>query len=210
MLKKAPKQARSEQMVVHILAGATRVLNTMPLAQATTNRIAEVAGVSVGSLYQYFDSKQAIATALLHKHLDDTVILLREARMASRGERVESRLRTPVIEILNDHCGQRMLHINLIRLAAAQTPSGILQGYVDRMVEEIAQVLAEERPEADTDEVRLSAKLRHGTSTLLIHSAVIDPDAASADVVLDHYDALSAANLKVLGKARAPRRRVDA
>ena len=49
MLRKAPKQARAEEMVACILAGATRVLRSTRLADATTNRIAEVAGVSVGS-----------------------------------------------------------------------------------------------------------------------------------------------------------------
>lgn len=206
MLKKAPKQARSEQMVDCILEGATRVLNTVPLAQATTNRIAEVAGVSIGSLYQYFDSKQAIAIALLHRHLDQTVALLRNARIASRGARAESRLRTPVIEILNEHCGDRALHLNLITLAKAETPSDSLQGYVDRMIDEIALVLEEERPEANKDEVRLSAKLRHHNSMLLIHAAVINPDLYGDDVVLDHYDALSVANLKALS-GRAARGR---
>src|SRR5262245_8855560 len=62
MLRKAPKQARSEEMVSCILAGATRILRSTRLADATTNRIAEVAGVSVGSVYQYFGSKQSIAT----------------------------------------------------------------------------------------------------------------------------------------------------
>lgn len=209
MLKKAPKQARSEQMVDCILAGATRVLNTVPLAHATTNRIAEVAGVSIGSLYQYFDSKQAIAVALLHKHLAETVVLLHDARIGSRGKRAELRLRTPVIDILNAHCGDRTLHLNLIALAKAEAPSGSLQAYVDRMIDEIALVLEEERPEADKAEVRLSATLRHHNSMLLIHAAVINPEIYSDDVVLDHYDALNAANLKALS-ARSSRHRAHA
>jgi hypothetical protein len=44
----------------------------MPLADATTNRIAELAGVSIGSRYQYFDSKEAIGLCLLQQHLEDT------------------------------------------------------------------------------------------------------------------------------------------
>lgn len=209
MLKKAPKQARSEQMVDCILEGATRVLNTVPLAQATTNRIAEVAGVSIGSLYQYFDSKQAIATALLQRHLEDTVALLQAARIASQGKRADLRLRMPVIEVLNEHCGDRMLHLNLIALSKTEAPSGRLQSHVDRMIDEIALVLEEECPEADKAEVRLSATLRHHNSTLLIHAAVINPAIYSDDVVLDHYDALSAANLKTLS-ARPSRHRAQA
>src|ERR1700756_4969875 len=113
MLKKVPKQARSEHMVACILAGATRVLSTVPLAEATTNRIAEVAGVSIGSLYQYFDSKDSIALCLLRQHLDHTVDLLRDTRIASRGCRFEERMRVSFVEVLRDHRSQPMLHLNL-------------------------------------------------------------------------------------------------
>jgi AcrR family transcriptional regulator len=58
--RKNPKQTRSEQLVAAVLEGATRVLVREGAYRFTTARVAEAAGVSVGSLYQYFPNKEAI------------------------------------------------------------------------------------------------------------------------------------------------------
>jgi AcrR family transcriptional regulator len=63
--RKSPSQARSQATVEAILQAATRVLTQHSLAGFNTNRVAEVAGVSVGSLYQYFPNKDALVTALI-------------------------------------------------------------------------------------------------------------------------------------------------
>ena len=62
--RKAPKQARSTQLVADILEAANRVLEREGAARFTTIRVAETAGVSVGSLYQYFPNKLAILLTL--------------------------------------------------------------------------------------------------------------------------------------------------
>jgi AcrR family transcriptional regulator len=58
--RKLPVQARSAQLVADILKAAVRVLEREGARRFTTIRVAEVAGVSVGSLYQYFPNKEAI------------------------------------------------------------------------------------------------------------------------------------------------------
>jgi AcrR family transcriptional regulator len=68
MLKKSPQQERSRALVDSILEAATRILSARRLHEISTNYIAEVAGVGIGSLYQYFDSKEAIAESLLERH----------------------------------------------------------------------------------------------------------------------------------------------
>lgn len=68
--RKRPSQARSRQTVEWILEGAARVFRREGW-DATTNRIAEAAGVSVGSLYEYFPNKQALVVALAERHLDE-------------------------------------------------------------------------------------------------------------------------------------------
>lgn len=65
--RKQPKQNRSAFMVETILQAATRVLSKESLAGFNTNRVAEVAGISVGSLYQYFPNKSALVAALLER-----------------------------------------------------------------------------------------------------------------------------------------------
>jgi AcrR family transcriptional regulator len=63
--RKQPQQARATAMVGVILEAAARVLARESLAGFNTNRVAAVAGVSVGSLYQYFPNKQALMAALI-------------------------------------------------------------------------------------------------------------------------------------------------
>ena len=59
-MRKTPRQARSKATVDAILAAATRVLLEIGYDKASTNKIADVAGVGVGSLYEYFPGKEAI------------------------------------------------------------------------------------------------------------------------------------------------------
>jgi len=65
--RRAPRQTRSKQTADAIVEAAARVFTEDGLQAATTNRIAQVAGVSVGSLYQYFPSKHALLTALFDR-----------------------------------------------------------------------------------------------------------------------------------------------
>lgn len=66
--RKTPRQARSADTVETLLVAAARVLERESLAGFNTNRVAEVAGVSVGSLYQYFPNKSALVAALIDRH----------------------------------------------------------------------------------------------------------------------------------------------
>src|SRR4051794_7785660 len=69
--RRRPSQERSRETVDAIVEAAARVFEGHGYAAGTTNRIAERAGVSVGSLYQYFPNKDAILVALMRRHLDD-------------------------------------------------------------------------------------------------------------------------------------------
>ena len=63
-LRKKPKQMRSKLMFDSILEASTRVLEEVSFKKFTTNRVAEAAGISIGSLYQYFPNKQSILIEL--------------------------------------------------------------------------------------------------------------------------------------------------
>ena len=68
VLRKLPRQERSRFMVSLILDTTAQVLMSEGYEQVTTNRIAAVAGISVGSLYQYFPNKAEILRALALRH----------------------------------------------------------------------------------------------------------------------------------------------
>jgi AcrR family transcriptional regulator len=67
--RKRPSQARSRETVRAILEAAARILEERGIAAATTDAIAERAGVSVGSLYQYFPNKESLLATLSACHL---------------------------------------------------------------------------------------------------------------------------------------------
>lgn len=66
--RKQPRQARSKAMVATILEAAVRILIKGGYEAATTIAIAEKAGISVGSLYQYFPNKESIVATLVEDH----------------------------------------------------------------------------------------------------------------------------------------------
>jgi len=68
--RREPRQERSRQTVEAVLEAVRRVLSRHGAEAITTNRVAEAAGVSIGSLYQYFPNKQAIFMALHDRHVD--------------------------------------------------------------------------------------------------------------------------------------------
>ncbi len=68
--RKVPRQPRAKATVDAILLATAHILKTESFERATTNRIAERAGVSIGSLYQYFPNKQAVIAALQERHHD--------------------------------------------------------------------------------------------------------------------------------------------
>src|SRR6201992_3416629 len=74
--RKQPKQERSARLVEAILQAAIRVLERDGAAAFTTIRVAERAGVSVGSLYQYFPNKESILFRLQADEWSATATLL--------------------------------------------------------------------------------------------------------------------------------------
>ncbi len=74
--RKLPKQARSSQLVTDILTAAAQVLARDGAHRFTTARVAERAGVSVGSLYQYFPNKESILFRLQYDEWQQTTGLI--------------------------------------------------------------------------------------------------------------------------------------
>jgi AcrR family transcriptional regulator len=70
--RKSPSQERSRQTVERILDAAARIFHEQGYAGATTNDIADEAGLSIGSLYQYFPNKDALLAALTKRHITTT------------------------------------------------------------------------------------------------------------------------------------------
>lgn len=94
--RKRPRQARSHQMVADILEAAIRVLKREGGHRFTTVRVAEEAGVSIGSLYQYFPNKESLLFRLQEQEWESTSELLHEI-LTTPGLRPPERLRRAVV-----------------------------------------------------------------------------------------------------------------
>ncbi|MGN6162336.1 MAG: TetR/AcrR family transcriptional regulator [Marmoricola sp.] len=70
-MRKIPRQERSRQMVERIIEAGREVLVRDGYQSFTTNRVADAAGVSPGSLYQYFPDKAAIIDEIVERYLDE-------------------------------------------------------------------------------------------------------------------------------------------
>jgi AcrR family transcriptional regulator len=110
--RKVPRQERSRLTVEAILDAAARVFERHGYAGGTTNRIAERAGVSIGSLYQYFPNKDAILVALVERHLDEGTAVAGPvlAALAAQRPPVEVAMRRLVEAMVALHRERPALH----------------------------------------------------------------------------------------------------
>ncbi len=109
--RKRPTQRRSRETVDAILDGAAQVFERSGYAAGTTNRIAERAGVSVGSVYEYFPNKDAIVVALAERELDkEREALLAILARPPAGESLAKLLGRFVLAVVELHAARPNLH----------------------------------------------------------------------------------------------------
>lgn len=102
-VRKRPKQQRSTQLVADILEAAIRVLQREGAQRFTTARVAETAGVSIGSLYQYFPNKAAILFRLQAEEWQRTGGLM-QSILADKTRTPQQRLRDVVLAFFRSEC----------------------------------------------------------------------------------------------------------
>ena len=79
LMRKQPRQSRSKATVDAIVEAAARILSDQGWVGFTTNKVAEAAGVSIGSYYQYFPDKHSLIEAIRGRHLEDCRAVMRNA-----------------------------------------------------------------------------------------------------------------------------------
>lgn len=116
--RKAASQERSRLTVNSLLEATARILIREGFDKASTNRIAEVAGVSVGSLYQYFPSKEAIVAALIDRHNHEVMQAVQGELAEAVNLPMEQAIRKLVAMAVRAHRIDPKLH----RVLAEQIP----------------------------------------------------------------------------------------
>jgi AcrR family transcriptional regulator len=102
-VRRRPKQHRARQTVEAVLDAVVRLLKRDGSKAITTNRIAEVAGVSIGSVYQYFPDKRAIFTALHQRHIDQIDRMVQTKLVEHAASSIEELVRAMVEAMVEAH-----------------------------------------------------------------------------------------------------------
>jgi AcrR family transcriptional regulator len=161
-----------------ILQAAAQVFERHGYAAGTTNRIAQRAGVSIGSLYQYFPNKDAILVALVHRHLAQaTAALGPHIQRLNDGARFDQLLPSIVEAMVAMHALAPSLHRVLFE--ETQLPPTLraqLDELEDRLVEVAAGALEAEADLSLTDP-HLSARIVINVIEGLTHRLVLRPPA---------------------------------
>lgn len=99
--RKSPVQARSAATVDALHTATIQVLTREGLVRCTTSRVAMRAGISVGSLYQYYPNRDALLAAVLEKHLNGVLAVVEQTCRAHRGKPVAEFIPALVSDFLN-------------------------------------------------------------------------------------------------------------
>lgn len=113
--RRRPRQARAQHTVEILLDAVARVLKRHGVGAVTTNRIAEVAGVSIGSVYQYFPDKAAIFVALHARHVEQVARAIEAALIDHAAAPLGELIAALVDVMVASHAEDPELHALLFR-----------------------------------------------------------------------------------------------
>jgi AcrR family transcriptional regulator len=174
--RKAAKQERAQLTLDAILEAASQVFESHGYARATTNRIAERAGVSIGSLYQYFPNKDAILVALARRHLAEGMAVMWPQVQRLAGEEPWEEVLPGIVEAMVEmHAVAPMLHRCLFE--ETRLPRAVrdeLEALENSLIEITATAIAAD-PSIDRGDVQLAAAIVVNVIEGLTHRLVLRP-----------------------------------
>ncbi|MGH3147167.1 MAG: TetR/AcrR family transcriptional regulator [Rubrobacter sp.] len=189
--RKLPKQERSRVTVEAILDATARVLVQEGYDKASTKRVAVVAGVSIGSLYQYFPNKESLVVALYERHLCELLTIF--------GRKFEEVYRAPLADAVRElvrasmeiHAVDPELHrvlVEQVPRAGRSEQDGNLER---RIMEETRAFLEARREEILPQNPRMAAFVVTEAVEALAHATVLDrPEDLDDEELVDEISAL--------------------
>lgn len=159
--RRIPRQGRAEETVAAILEASAQLLEAGGLAAFTTNAVAERAGVSIGTLYQYFADKQALLRALAEREMNATIAAVTTALRGDPQASLEVRVRAMVRAIINAFSGRQ-------RARKAVVQAVLLQGSAVEMLAPIAAFMAADAAAEPHGLTRLTREQRFVLSRALM------------------------------------------
>lgn len=168
--RKLPQQDRSKVTVDAILIATARILTQFGYDKATTNRIAELAGVSIGSLYQYFPGKEALVTALAEQHVNTMMEIIESKLKDLSNAPIKVVLHELVKACIAAHAVDPMLH----KVLNEQVPRINNMNLEQRVTALLRTYLEQKCDQIQPQNLDLVVFILERTVEALTHTAVIE------------------------------------
>lgn len=168
------KQARARATVDAILEASARILIDAGWDGLSTNRVAELAGVSIGSLYEYFRDRHALIEALHERHLARGEALLAEASARAAPRDAVALVAMIVDGFVAIHQDNPRLH-RVLSSGVAVSPA--VRARIAALSEAVVDLVASAL-DGRAQEPRLAARLIVDTADALTHRWIVEPDGA--------------------------------
>ena len=159
--RKSPVQARSAASVDALLEATIQVLLGVGKERLTTTRVALRAGVSVGTLYQYFPNKSALLQAALRRHMDEVIEAVERVCREQRGSSLEQMAAALINAYLEAKMRDAKTSVALYAVSSDVDGARIVQQMGARSTQAIVAMLAT-APEALTKDPELVASMLQG------------------------------------------------
>ena len=200
--RKTASQGRSRLTVEALLEATARTLVKHGYDSASTNKIAHTAGVSIGSLYQYFPSKEALVAAVIDRHMHEMLQMVRDTLVKVALRPLEEAVHELVRVMVEAHRVDPRLH----RVLVEQVPRvGQLENIeaIDREVYVLVRAyLDAHRHELGRSDLDLAAFVCVKTVEALTHAAVMQPPQSLGEEKVEAFiDEVTLLVLRYLRKA---------
>ena len=169
--RKRPRQARSQATVAAIVTAAARILVAKGYEGFTTNAVAEKAGVSVGSLYQYFPNKEALLAELMRRHVEEMERGIVAITDKAAGAPLEDVIRALIEDNVRAHLIAPELHHVLSDEVPSIGPMDWREGFTRRTTARIKHLLESRRREIAVRDIDLAVYIVMNTVEASVHDA---------------------------------------
>lgn len=186
--RKSPSQARARATVDAIVEATAQILRERGYRGATLRRIGDRAGVSTGSIYQYFPSKDALLAAVMERHVAQMGKILASAALEPTTPPPSEHIRAMLHAVVIAHQQDPELHRVLVHEHARVAPLDLHQAVLEAVRDQVTSLLAK-APSTATRDPGLVATVIVSAVDAAVHALILD-GIHDTDTVVDELCAL--------------------
>ncbi|QFT33431.1 HTH-type transcriptional repressor Bm3R1 [Labrenzia sp. THAF82] len=185
--RRQPKQLRSRMMVETTVEAARQIFAEHGFEAATTNQIADRAGISIGSLYQYFPNKDSLILAVHKKHHEEVLAVVKGAMDRCQFMPLKDAIRQIIVANLDMHMKTPRLHAEFDAWIPARSKLVDQDGFQSEMAQIVLNFLSQRPDVQQGDQLKPAVVVIMNMVRSVLHAAVGSvSDGESREKMLDH------------------------